>query len=375
MDKPLRIPYCPVKKGIRYFEPTPAMKRFGFEARCLGPDGPDTQAEGLRLYADWHRARRGEPSQAQSLRPQWPLASVGHAFERYMRTVEWEKKAAKTRREWQDTFTKWIGPALGNVAPSTIEFEMLSELRQLAYDAVSLHQAHRVIKIWRALWNVMAAMKLCEAEADPSKAIRNSAPKGRSATWSEAEAVKLIKSAWRMGYHGLAAGLAVMWDTQFQPVDVRRLCLGMRRKDGTGTYFDTARGKTEKAVIGTVTRRAMRIVDAYVKALDFDLHADAPIFRNRSLAPYSSDTMGDDFRDVRNAVFPGDTRQMMDFRRSGAIEAVAGGVDPLPLSQKMGNALAQSRKLQDTYMPRQAATVRLADEARKRGRKVLKGNG
>ena len=34
------------------------------------------------------------------------------------------------------------------------------------------------------------------------------------------------------------------------------------------------------------------------KRLGVELHGDAYVFRNRSGAPYSSDTLGDDFRDV-----------------------------------------------------------------------------
>lgn len=48
-----------------------------------------------------------------------------------------------------------------------------------------------------------------------------------------------------------------------------------------------------------------------------------PIFVNRSGAPYSKDTPGDDFRAVRgNVSDPRRNRQLQDFRRSGAIEAL-----------------------------------------------------
>lgn len=53
--------------------------------------------------------------------------------------------------------------------------------------------------------------------------------------------------------------------------------------------------------------------------LGVELHGDAHIFRNRSGAAYSSDTLGDDFRDVRAAEFgPLDPRTIgHDFRRRG----------------------------------------------------------
>jgi len=76
----------------------------------------------------------------------------------------------------------------------------------------------------------------------------------------------------------------------------------------------------------------------------------APIFVNRSGRPYSKDTMGDDFRDIRAALF-GDQerRQLADFRRSGATEALAGNATPEKLSKKMVNTL--SNRLHATYAP------------------------
>ena len=70
--------------------------------------------------------------------------------------------------------------------------------------------------------------------------------------------------------------------------------------------------------------------------------------------------------------FPGDKRTIMDFRRSGAIEATAGGVAPSALAGKMANSIDTNRDLQQTYQPNHRAVVRLADEARARGRSVMR---
>jgi len=60
------------------------------------------------------------------------------------------------------------------------------------------------------------------------------------------------------------------------------------------------------------------------------------------------------------------------FRRSGSQEAQAGDVSSLALATKLANSINQSKRLQDTYLPKRAATVRIADEARKRGRQKLR---
>jgi hypothetical protein len=64
-------------------------------------------------------------------------------------------------------------------------------------------------------------MGLCVSDRDPSKLFSNSAPAPRQAVWREGEAVRLVKAAWRSGYKGLAACMAVAWDSQLSPVDAR----------------------------------------------------------------------------------------------------------------------------------------------------------
>ena len=79
--------------------------------------------------------------------------------------------------------------------------------------------------------------------------------------------------------------------------------------------------------------RALAAMQAYLEELGIELHGEAYIFRNRSGAPYSKDTLGDDFRVVRAATFgERDKRTLADFRRSGAQEAIAGEAAPAALA-------------------------------------------
>lgn len=360
------------RNGDRHFEPTAKMKLYGFEWRNLGPEGPEARTKAWALYEEWIAQRKGPAPQAGEARPIYPHGSCGWAWERFRRTEAWRAKAPATRKKDWDWSWQWLEPAFADLDPATIEIEMMEKLRATILQTKGLHTTHRVIKTWRAFWKVMAAMKLCDPAADPSQIISNSAPKGRSATWTELEIIRLVKRAWRDGYKGLGILIAIAWDTQFAPVDCRLLTPAQRVMDRRGVLFDTARGKTGKAVLGTLSRRTARVLDAYLAGLGFELHADALIIRNRSGKPYTADTLGDDFRTLREAEFPGDRRQLLDIRRSGAVEMQAGEADPGAMAAKMGNSIDQNRKLQETYLPKRAATVRLADEARKRGRKVLR---
>src|SRR5205085_1483740 len=114
-------------------------------------------------------------------------------------------------------------------------------------------------------------------------------------------------------------------------------------RDGHGLAFMVSRAKTGRAAAGTLSRRAEAILAAYIAGLGFTLHVNAPIFRNRSGVPYTKDSLGDDFRAVRAAVFGlAERRTLADFRRSGAIEAAAGGADAATISAKMANTLSAS---------------------------------
>ena len=368
----VKIPYYVVRNGRGYFQAKPWMKRMGIVSRCLGSDGPAAWAEAHRLYEDARRGAQGLPAAAE--RQAWPLGSIGHAFDRYRRTEAWAAKAEATRKKDWEWSWQFIAPVFGDVAPATVQVEDVEALRAHVHGTRGHHTAHRLIKTWRALWKVMAAMHYCEKDADPSRIIRNAAPKGRSATWRPGEIARIGKEAWRQGYHGLAAILAVCWDTQFSPVDARSLKARQYRRDAAGGYFLTSRGKTGRDVIGSLSRRSAAVIEAYMAQLGAEPVGPAPLFRNRSGQPYSADTLGDDFRLIRGIVFPGDDRQLLDIRRTGAVEALAGEADPAAMAQKMANSIDKNRQLAETYLPRQIATVRRVDEARRKGRQLLRKN-
>jgi hypothetical protein len=293
------------------------------------------------------------------------------AFRRYRRTNEWSRKAARTREEWWRAW-KRIKPVLGDCDPRTVTLETISGLRSAVEEIVSLREAHRVLKIWRAMWKVAAALGYCVRDADPSLGVRNSAAAGRSSTWTEGEAARLAKRAWRMGYQGLAAVVAVSWDTQLSPGDVRAL-RASQMASGAGELFFTERGKTGKPVGGLLSGRTLKLIAAYLEKLGIDLHGQAHIFRNRSGQPYSKDTLGDDFRVVRAAEFGGLDRRTLghDFRRSGAVEAIAGEATAEQLAHAMGNALSTSNALFATYVPVTVNSIRSV-MARRRGRTKLR---
>jgi hypothetical protein len=187
--------------------------------------------------------------------------------------------------------------------------------------------------------------------------------------------VRLVKTAWRKGFQGLACVIAVAWDSQFSPVDIRSLRARHRAVIGGRLIFDRqteGRTKTGRAAIGTVSPRTERLVNTYLDALKIEMHPDAILFRNRSGNAYREDTLGDDFATVRELVFPGDRRRLMDMRRSGVVEAIAGDAGPMGLAAKLANSIQRSNALHRTYAPVDLEAVRNTDDARLKGRRKMR---
>jgi hypothetical protein len=364
----VKIPYYVVIKGRGYWQPRPQMRKAGFELVACGPDGPEAWQKAMESLARWKQyAAMNQKPKLNPIIPVMPRGSLAEAFQRYRGTTEWSDKAPRTREEWLRAWAH-IGRVFGDVRPHTVTLEDISGFRERIERNISRREAHRCIKIWRALWNVAAAMKY-QLDKDPSLGVTNKEPERRQALWSEREAAMLAKNAWRAGYRGLAAVIAVAWDSSLSPVDVRKLTPAQRARDEQGDVFRIARAKTGRAVPATITRRACRVLDAYLARLGAEIAPDAPIFRNRSGRAYSKDTLGDDFRDIRALLFGStETRTLADFRRSGTVEAIRGGASAEVIANKLGNDFATSTNLQKTYAPVDLAAVREADKARKKGR-------
>lgn len=374
--KAVKVPYYAERKGRAYWEPRGSVPK-GYEPRPLGPAGPEAQQKALALYVDMVSQKRGA---IVTDAPRWPPGSIGAAWERYRRppptpdmVTEWMRKSERTREEWERVWSR-LGPIFGDVNPNTVTPEDVSLWRFTIERDVSLREAHRCIKIWRALWQVMASFKMVPADQDPSRQIRNTAAPPRQRKWIEWEIARISKRAWREGYKGLAALLAVTWDGMMAPVDARTLTLRQRIKTRAGQAFQIQRAKTGEGAMAPLTRRSIRVLEAYIA--DQTITAlDAPVFRTRRGAAYTKNSLAEDFRDVRNREFPGDDRTIMDIRRSGASEATAGSADLKALSDALGNTIHSSRELQATYAPAQMATVLTIPSARRLGRKRISDGG
>jgi hypothetical protein len=130
---------------------------------------------------------------------------------------------------------------------------------------------------------------------------------------------------------------------------------------------------TFKPIGAVLGGRSIAVLTAYLEKLGVDLTGDAYIFRNRSGASYSKDTLGDDFRDVRAVEFGPLERRTIGhhMRRTGAGEAIVGDAQPAHLARDGQHARDVQRAVRD-YVPVNVATLRSVAEARRKGRARLR---
>lgn len=354
-------PYHAARKGRLYFEPRPDMRERGWQGKGYGIDDSTSRAVAWKWW-ETHKLdiRYGEPTQII----QYPSGSMGEAWHLMTGTKSlWEAKSEGTRAEWLHVWNQWIEPEFGHADPRTLS---IWNVEALCAERTSRHQVAKLLKVWRAFWRIMESLKYADPGADPSRAFKKPTIKGRSQSYSYVDVSRLVKAAWRGEDYEIAAIMAVMWDTQFMPVDVRTLVATQRQ----GRKITRSRAKTGTSVVASLSRNGERILDAYLARRDAALIGEARLFT------YSKSWLSHRFTKLRRQVFDThdhrDNRTMQDIRRSGAIEATAGGVDPHALSKTMGNSYENSQKLQETYSPSNVVNAEHVLEARRKGRKRLK---
>jgi len=387
-DKPR---YLVKIKGRFFWRPTPRMKDCGFADHPLGADEVKAKQRAIELNAEWDKARRSEVGSPRIMI--YPRGSLGEAYNRALKMREAERQAKgivwtneqHSRDDWPRAW-KWIGPVFGDLDPNRVRAEDLLALAQKVAQRISDSERFRIIKVWRALWARLPALKYqVDPNADPSFLFSNTAPQPRQNVWQYHEVLKLVQRAWREGYHGLAAIMAVAWDSMLSPVDARKLTPGHHRADEFGSWFSLDRTKTGRPAAGTLTQWSEAILVAYVRHRGVELLRSTPLFWSRDVSsgpkggrprvgkPYSKDRLGKEFRHIRELVFGLDEkRQIQDMRRSGADEAIVGGISSEKLSSKLANTLSQSNRLHKTYVPVNLSAVRDTDQARATARALAR---
>lgn len=232
---------------------------------------------------------------------------------------------------------------------------------------------YRVLKVWRSLLNAAASYQLLSKA--PIGKVPNPQPKGRTGIFFASEIAALQAGADAKGRHALALGIGIAYDAGLSPVDVRTLTLGKIKGVGDDRWVDTNRKKSKKPQKHALSAETCNRLDAYLAqaaAADIVIGPDDPLMlQPDGWRPYIKDRWERHFRWTREEVMLGDSRVMLDIRRTANVEADLGGMSRDDRAELMGNNLHKSAFLEATYTPSTVIKSRQSLAKRREAREAL----
>lgn len=362
-----------------FWAPGKFAEQYGFpKSQPLGPDGPDAKSAAIkwneRLDAERKRRRAGEEKPSR-----YKPKTIGAFYEAFQHTESWAQMEKRTREDYErawpviekrfaDTLIKALSPDDSEKFHVDIHPAHTPSPKRDPKGKLKLpwNQAHRVLKVWRALLNAMVEYDV-RASA-PIGRVPNPSPTGRRAVWVHDEVMKLAETACWGGHLGMAIAIRLAWASMLSPVDVWSLPLSGWAYSPGASEVNTARAKTDAPVLAAVDDDTADLIEAYLALIGerTKLEADLPLVRQANLRPFpDKNRFGKIFRLVREAAFPGDARQFLDLRRSALTEAQMGGATKDDIGVAAANRLAEDDRLAATYL--RAASQRVLS-ARAQGR-------
>lgn len=376
------IPFYVIKRnGRAYWQPQKALQRLGFNCIPLGPDGPAAWEKARRLNLEADQARAGE--QQANGRSVYPAHTLGDWFDTYQRTDAWKVKEGKSQEDYHR-----VWPVIDEIEVDGHRLVMKKLTRISTADSEGFHRQmhakvalgectdshrYRVLKVWRSLLNAAASYHLI-AKAPIGK-VPNPQPQGRSGIFLASEIAALQQGADANGRHALALGIGIAYDAMLSPVDVRELTLSKIKGHGAERWIETKRRKSKKPQKHALSAETCARLDAYLVLADAAgvvLEPDGPLLlQPDGWRPYVKDRWERHFRWTREEVMPGDTRVMLDIRRTANVEADLGGMSRDDRAELMANNLNKSAFLENTYTPSTITKSRQSLAKRREGRELL----
>jgi hypothetical protein len=362
--------YYWVKPGsaYAYWNPGPRAKSF-FLPPCqpLGLDGPAARdlCEGWNAKLDAARAEAKQPKKKQR---QYPAGTLGHFYERFREMDAFGVMSLRGRedydRAWPNIEKRFARTLISQIDAAASEAFHVDlhpahpphpERDPDAKLKLSWDEAHRTLKIWRALMNALVSYEL--RPVAPIGRVSNPAPKGRQEIWLHDEIMQLAWVAALSGDFGQATAIRLAWGAMLAPVDVWTLKGQGWLPTCAGGQAKGQRSKTSRRFCVAVDEATAQVVNAYIESQPPALPS-APIIRRANGKAYrNKDMFGDAFRAVRAIAFPGDERQFLDIRRSALTEARLGGATRDDIGKAAANRIDENDTLAETYLIRASEAV------------------
>ena len=372
----ITIPYSVVRGGNRYWalgkaraagSPVPASE-------ALGPEGFAAQRKALAYYDAWQAWKQG-PAPEDRLGG-WPPGSLGAFYVAWKRTEDFTTdKAERTREEYDWCWNRHIAPAFGRTLIGRITVADSETFHRRMRKELSASEAHRTLKIWRALLSVLEKKHLI-AKA-PIGNVNNPMPQGRHQFWLERDVQRMLRACRLLKWDDMSLMIRLAWETAMSPVDCRTFSIDMLREDRGGWHVTRARTKSKKHTQPPVSDQLARDLIAHKQAFEVargvTLLPGQALFRTRVGKEWSRTELAHQFAKLRRVTFgKTEMRQFMDIRRSANLEADLGGASAEDRATVLANALDKNPALDATYTPATVAAGRKVARAREEGRQLLR---
>lgn len=355
-----------------YFKTTPAMRQAGMVSEALGQDiGPAIErAEQLNaLWDEIRAARRAGQDAPGAAAPR--RGSLDWVVAELQKSREWHDKAPRTREEIERALGV-LQPVFGPSAMGAVTPDQAIRFYDRMLAAGSLHKAALVMKWWRYLYSYAMRRWPRVIAQNPTLAVKIRHPKARRQVWEAAQVRAAIRRAWRRKWYGVAAAIALAYDTGLRPSDLREVTgrqLGADRVTLTPAKTAHLAGRDSERPF-PVWPETIALVERYKARLGLIIPADQPLLRSVSGRPFASrHHLAKQIRIVcREAGIP-DSLQLRDLRRTGNVEAAIGGASAPQLAARADHSIGRGQAILDTYTPASFAAAQAAQAARRKDRK------
>ncbi len=364
----------PQPNGAYYYQATPAMRAAGMASEALGKDLTAAIQRAGALNDQWDEIRKalkeGKKAEAEGNAPRPGTLDWLTQKMRDPEDPEWAEKGERTIEEI-DRALGFLQPIFGAASMNAVTPDQAIRFYGKLLLKEGRHKAALVMKWWRYYYNYGLRRHPRIVTHNPTLAVRVKKPKPRMVHWQPAQVRAAILGAWRRRWYGVAVAVALAYDTGLRPQDLRALTprgLGTDRVTLTPKKTDHLEGRDEPRDF-PIWPETVRLIERYKRRFGAILPADMPLLRSVSGRPFNSrHHLAKQLRIVLRAAGIPDAVQLRDLRRTGNIEAVAGGATGPQLAARLDHAIERGEQILDTYAPPSFEAAKAAQDARRKAR-------
>jgi integrase len=360
-----------------WWEPRAADRALGFAPVDLDAARPDwTRREAARLNAELDRARAAgarAPRHARGRR-------IEDLVHRYRASPEWARLSPRTQRSYLQLLGI-IGPKWGQAAVADFDKPTMKVWYDTLVTARGLRMAQALIRMMSVLFSQAELIGWRAEQSNPCfrLRLRSPPPRARRGDWAEVDAA--IAAAATLGWPGFACAVALSVYQGQRQTDVLappRGAFGLlpaADADGARRWVWRFR-RSKRGNLGVMPLHDEAI--PHVRRLLAETGpAEAPFGPKDPLyvdavtgLPFTAETFGARWKRVRAAAARAcpsiASMQFRDLRRTFGMAAREGGADDDDIGDVLGNSVARSPQLEETYLPPSFATAARAVAAVRR---------